>query len=454
MTTVSAELSVPIAKVLDKPSHAVRILQVYSIALMILPADYVVTVIGADGYAAALVSYAMLAMWFAGSLLGQHNPFACRYPVRVTLAGMWAVTIASYLMMSRASLSTTQLLAADRWLMQLAGMSGVILVAAEGVRTLEDVRRVLRTLTWGGAFCGIVALLQFKARVNLANYLKLPGFSENSVTSGTAMIVSRGGLNRVFGTALDPIELGVSAGMMLTLAAYLMMHDTGRAKWRRVLPVVCIAMAVAVSVSRSGVISVLAALGVLVVSLPPIRRLKGLTTIPLTLLVIFLAIPGLISTLASFFLAGNADPSVSHRTNNYPYVEQLVHEHPLLGQGGGTYISDELHVLDNQYLSTAIELGLLGLAALVFYLAWPVAVALVARQRTNNPELKDLFAALAGAELATVLCAATFDAFSFPMFFNLQALIAGLIGAAWMIAKNERDGISTYRTSLTKESNS
>jgi O-antigen ligase len=443
MTAVSAEI--PMAWAWERPSHSVRLLQVFSIALMVFPGDYVVKAVGAGGYAAALVSYVMLGIWVAGTLLGQHNPFACRYPVRITLACMWAVTIASYVLMDRAALTSEQLASSNRWLMQLAGMSGVVLVAAEGLRTLEDVRRVLRVLTWGGAFCGIVAALQFKSRIDLANYLRLPGFSVNPTDSATAVIIMRGSLNRVFGTATDPIELGVSAGMLLALAVYLMMYDTGRARWKRVVPVVCIALSVGFSVSRSSVIAVAASLGVLVILLPSARRLKGLAMIPVALGVVFVAVPGLIGTLLSFFLAGDSDPSVAHRTNNYPYVEQLVRQAPWLGQGGGTYIPTALHILDNQYLTTVIELGLLGLAALVFYLAWPAVVALAARHRTADPELRDLCAALAGAALAAVLCAATFDGFSFPMFFNLQALIAGLTGAAWLIASKEGD-MSTYQS--------
>ncbi len=73
------------------------------------------------------------------------------------------------------------------------------------------------------------------------------------------------------------------------------------------------------------------------------------------------------------------------------------------------------------------------------YAAAPAVVALAARRRTADPELRDLCAALAGAALAAVLCAATFDGFSFPMFFNLQALIAGLVGAVWMMATKEGD---------------
>ena len=88
MTAISAEI--PLAWAAEKPSHAVRVLQVFSVALMVFPSDYTVKAIGADGYAAALVSYAMLALWFAGTLLGHHDALAERYPVRVTLACLWA----------------------------------------------------------------------------------------------------------------------------------------------------------------------------------------------------------------------------------------------------------------------------------------------------------------------------------------------------------------------------
>ena len=139
MTAISAEI--PLAWAAEKPSHAVRILQLYSVALMVFPSDYAVKVIGADGYAAALVSYAILGLWFAGTLLGHHDALARRYPVRVTLACLWAVTIASYVAMHRASMTSEQLLAANRWLMQLAGMSGVVLVAARARQ--RDVSRVV-----------------------------------------------------------------------------------------------------------------------------------------------------------------------------------------------------------------------------------------------------------------------------------------------------------------------
>ena len=111
-------------------------------------------------------------------------------------------------------------------LMQLAVITGMALVAAECLTSLHDVRRVLEGAVWGGAFCGVVAALQFWISLDIAPYLReLPGFSLNFDNPG---IVDRAALNRVAGTAIHPIELGVVAGMLLPLAIYLAIYDTDR----------------------------------------------------------------------------------------------------------------------------------------------------------------------------------------------------------------------------------
>jgi lipopolysaccharide exporter len=432
----------PLVQIAEKPSQAVRLLQVFAFTLIVIPGDFVIKSVGADGYPAALVAYLLFVLWFAGTMLGQHRSRAYRYPTRITLVLLWIVSLASYALINHGLLTGTQLTAANRWFMQLLVMSAVVIVAAEGLPTLEDVRRVLRALIWGGAVCGVVAALQFRWNLDLTSYLKLPGFTTNSAAAIDATVVARGAQNRVPGTGIDPIEMGVAMSMLLALAIYMMIYDTRRRKWLRVVPVILITVAVAASVSRSAVIAVVIACGGLVISFPPTRRLKGLATVPIALGVIALAAPGLIQTLVAFFAAAPTDPSITHRTNNYPYVLHLVRAAPWLGQGGGTYVpAFSANVLDNEYLSIVIELGLLGLAALIFYMLWPVVCAFVARNRTSNPELRDLCAALGAAELAAVATSATFDSFSFPMFYNLQALIVGLIGAVWLIVKKEANEV-------------
>jgi O-antigen ligase len=427
-------------------SAAVPVLQVFAVTIMVFPSDTVVKAIGAGGYVAALVAYLLFLSYITVMLFGLHNPLEYRYPVRFPLCTLWLAALASYVLMNRTLLNSSQLSSADRWLIQLAALSGVILVAAEFLPSLEDIHRVLRALVWGGAFCGLVAALQYWLKRDITPYLRiLPGFSLNQAV-GAITIGTRGGLNRVIGTATDPIELGVVAGMLLPLAVYLAIHDEDRSPVKRWLPVICIAVAVPISVSRAALLSAILALGVFIISLPPARRLTAIVVVPVAAAGVFLSSHRLIGTLKAYILAGTSDDSISHRVDNYPYVEHLVRQALLFGQGGGTYIAGnyinlgESHILDNQYLDTAIELGLVGLAAFVFYVFWPVVAALVARRRTNDPRLRDLCAALAGSALAAMVCCATFDALSFPMFASVQALVIGLIGAAWLLVAHGETG--------------
>ena len=72
----------------------------------------------------------------------------------------------------------------------------------------------------------MVAALQFWISLDISPYLReLPGFSLNFDNPG---IVDREAFNRVAGTAIHPIELGVVAGMLLPLAIYLAIFDTDR----------------------------------------------------------------------------------------------------------------------------------------------------------------------------------------------------------------------------------
>jgi O-antigen ligase len=418
---------------LQSRSYAVPILQLFALTIMLIPSDAVISAIGAQGYAAALVGMFAFVAYLAAILFGLHDPLRHRHPIRSVLCLVWISVLASYIAMDRGILTVSEGSGADRLLLQLAVITGIALIAAEFVTSLHDMRRVLRALTWGGAFCGVVAALQYWISLDITPYLRdLPGFSINAVDPG---IVQRGALNRVSGTSITAIELGVVAGMLLPLAIYLAIYDTDRPTWRRWAPVALIAIAVPISVSRSGIISTVVALAVLVVLMPTRQRLVALCAAPLGLTAVFMSAPGVIGTLSTFFGAGTTDSSVQARLYDYPEVERLVNQAPWLGHGGGTYLPvNPMLILDNQYLKTAIELGLIGVVVLAAYFLVPLISALVARRRSGDPELRLLCAALAGAALAAGVCSLTFDSLSFPMFANVHALVIGLIGACWRLA--------------------
>jgi hypothetical protein len=423
----------PTVDVVDRVSarsHAVPLLQLFALTVMVIPSDTIIRSIGAGGYPAGLLGLFAFAIFLAATLLGLHTLLDHRHPVRTALCFLWATALVSYVLMDRGTVSVVQAAGADRFLMQLMVITGVALVAAEWLHSRDDVNRVLRALCWGGAFCGVIAALQFWASVDLAPYLReLPGFSLNFDNAG---ILARGALNRAAGTAIHPIELGVVAGILMPLAIYLAMTDTTRTAARRWAPVALIGLAIPASVSRSAILAVTLSLALFVVLLPAVPRLVAFGALPLALVGVFMSAPGLIGTLTSFFQAGTTDPSVATRVSDYSLVERLVDQAPFFGRGGGTYIPDNLiDVLDNQYLKTAIELGLIGVVALAAFFLVPMIAALVARRHTADPDLRLLCAALAGAVLAAGVCSLTFDSFSFPMFSNVCALVVGLTGAVW-----------------------
>ncbi len=413
-------------------SHAVQMLQAFAITLMVFPSDAVIRPIGAAGYPAGLVGLLAFGVWCASTLFGLHNPLRNHHPVRFLLFVVWVSALVSYILMDRRTMTEAQLLSADRFLMQLVAVTGIALVAAEGLRTVASMRRVLRALSYGGAFCGVVAALQFWLRIDITPYLRsLPGFTTDS---DYFAIMTRGSLNRVAGTALHPIELGVTAGMILPLAVYVAIHDTGRVAWKRWLMVGLMALAIPAAVSRSAVIAVAVSFSAFIVLMPVRQRLGALIGVPFALAGVFMSAHGLIGTLTAFFRAGTSDPSVATRVNDYPLVERLVREAPWFGHGGGTYFADNAYdILDNQYLKTAIELGMVGFVALVLFFLVPLATALTARRRTRDPELRLLCSALVGAALTAAVCSVTFDSFSFPMIPGVHALVIGLIGACWRL---------------------
>jgi O-antigen ligase len=417
--------------------HGIRILQVFVVALFAIPSTYVVKAVGAVGYAAGLVGMFAFIVWLVAIILGHHEFGRYRNPIRAVLCVFWIVTLLSYIFMNRGLLNTLQLNSANRWLMQMASMTGVAFLGAECLHSVVDFQRVLRVLSWAGAFCGVVALLQWRFSIDITPYLgKIPGFT----VDGTGQfLISRSGENRVAGTGVDPIELGVTACMLLPLGIWAASQTRGVSPMRRWTPVALTALAIPASVSRSAVIGIVLSLGLFIVLMPPRQRVTAFILIPIGIAAVFMISHGELGTLTGYlgYGASGADPSVAHRTNNYPYVGHLVAQAPWLGWGGGTYLPDVVHILDNQWLDIAIDLGFIGVFAFAVLFIVPLVTALKARAKSGDEALRLLCAALASGFLTAGVCSAFFDSFSFPLFYNVLALELGLAGACWRLAGSE-----------------
>jgi hypothetical protein len=408
-------------------------LQVFAIAVMVFPSDTVIKAVGAAGYPAGLIGVFVFGVFFVSVLFGFHDLSSHWHPMRSVLCVIWVAVLVSYIFMDWGLLTEIQLASADRMLIRFAAVTGIALVAAEWLRSLDEVMRVVRVLCWGAAFCGLVAAVQYWLSFDIAHYLRqIPGFVVNQ---DNPAITARGSLNRVAGTATTSIEMGVAAGMLVPLAVCLGIYERGKSPFKRWAPLAVIIFGVATSVSRSAIISVVIAFTTLVVLMPPALRLAALCGMPIALAGIFMSAHGLIGVLASFFGAVSNDPSVQYRTHDYPVAEQLWQAAPWFGHGPGTYSpTDSLNIFDNQYLSSVVELGAVGVLALLVFLVGPAIVAIAARPYSTTPDLRLLCGALAGSAFAATACSFTFDSMAFPMFVNVHAIVIGLVGACWRLA--------------------
>src|SRR5689334_1545094 len=135
----------------------VVILQLFAFGLLVVPSDAVIRPIGASGYLASLLALLAAGVWIVAQVLGWGPHLERDAPIRWILLGLWFVTLVSYGLATRYTQPEATVLASERWLLLLAGISGIALLAAEGLHSVEGIRRVARALTWGGAVCGFVA---------------------------------------------------------------------------------------------------------------------------------------------------------------------------------------------------------------------------------------------------------------------------------------------------------
>ena len=120
--------------------------------------------------------------------------------------------------------------------------------------------------------------------------------------------------------------------------------------------------------SRSAVLAAVVAAVVIFVGLDPRLRPRALGAAAAFIVVIYATTPGLLGTLRDLFVNAGSDSSITYRTDDYKAVGEYIRQSPWLGRGPGTFLSDQYIILDNQYLLSVIEIGLVGLSVVIGYL--------------------------------------------------------------------------------------
>jgi O-antigen ligase len=410
------------ARAAPRGADTVTLLTFFVVLLFAIPSRLVFAPLGGAGGPAQLLGMGGL-LWWAWSRLAQSSsaPTSSR-PVRRAMLLFMAACLASYLAATVRPIDPVELRAADRGVLCLCAWLGILLLTADGTQSRARFEVLLRRVVAAGGAIATLGILQFETGLAFTNLIQVPGLSENSDLIGVG---GREGFNRPAGTALHPIEFGIVLTMVLPLAIHFAMADRHRPWLRRWYPVLALAFAIPISISRSAIVCTVVGLAFMFPTWSRSRRRRAYAAIAGLLVVVFVTIPGMLGTLVGLFSGIGSDSSALSRTGSYALAWEFIGRTPFFGRGFQTFLP-EYRILDNQYLLVTIEVGFLGLGALLWLFGTGVRTGLRIRRRSSDPQVRGMAQALAASIAAGAFGFVLFDAFSFP---QLSALVFLVLGA-------------------------
>jgi hypothetical protein len=309
----------------------------------------------------------------------------------------------------------------------------VFYVFVSVVRTRSTLEQLVTLLTAGGSIVACLAIVESRTGYNVFSHLNrlIPFLQVHELPH---LQGGRGDRLRTVASAEHAIALSALLVMLIPLAIYLL-RKTGQRRW--ILSIVVLLLGALSTVSRTGIL-MLVALGVVFIWLRPRESKRCWPALVPLLLAAHFVLPGTLGPLKnSFFPQGGLvkEQEAAAGTRGSGRIADLgpsLHEakqHLLLGEGYGTRIVDwgraNAPILDDQWLGTLLETGLVGVVALLW-----LFVRTIRRlgRRAKEDESVDgwLATGLAAAITAFAVGMFTYDAFAFIQVTFILFIMLGL----------------------------
>ena len=411
------------------------LLAVYIVLLLVVPARLVVASIGATGTVANLFLLAAL-LWYAASWLMRRVTTApYTRPARLALLGFSVAVLLAYVAVGRRDADVMEYSAADRALLQLLIWLPLILLTTS-LTEFRQIDRLLRLFVRCCAGVAAVAMLEFVLKQSLTSWIVIPGLTSNTA----AELIARGDFVRPIATASNTLELATTMVVALPFAIQQAFHGEGRSAWRRWLPVALIALSSVMTVSRTSVIGLLIVMLVLMPTWDSERVGKTFLVLIPALGATRIVVPGLLGTLIGLFSAmlDGGDDSTNSRTATSADVDEFLAGHEWFGRGPGTFLPDLYRFTDNQYLLARLEIGIVGMVAIIALYVTMIHCGGAGRRRSADLARRETGQGFVAVGFVMLVVTATFDTLSFPIVAGSTFLMLGLSGAYLSVARREQ----------------
>ncbi len=424
---------------------ATSVLIVFVTIRLILPSQFVVAVLRGAGSPALLVALCCLVWWGLARIQRTHGQQSS--PVMGAVVIFTTMILASFYAAMSRPISAEEVSVSTLTLISIAGWLGAMLLAHDGIPSVDRLLDLLHYLATLGGVVAVFGLFQFVTGQYWVDLISIPGLEAHQTVYSATL---REGFTRPAGTAVHPIEFGAVMTMLLPIAlargmGQLPLAGPGRTSLlRRWWPALAIGLAIVLSLSRSAVIGLAVGAIVLALTWTARQRIAALAGLVGLLTVVFLAVPGIVgSVLGLFTVIGKGDPSVLSRVESYAIADAYISQSPLFGRGIGTFLP-RYRIFDNQYLLLLVEVGFLGVAAVLILVVTSLWCAASAYVSSKDAGLRGAAVAVAASASCGAVSLALFDGFSFPMMPGLWFLMMGLCGTAYRLSR-ETTGIHADR---------
>jgi O-antigen ligase len=409
---------------------------------VLIPSYLTLQGLGAAGSPATIVGVVALAWWILSRLGSGHSYSRGRQPIRIGVYLFVGTIILSYAAAFSREITAIEASGANRGMLEMFGLAGIALLTADGIKDRQALDALARRLVFWMTILGLIGLYQFVTKSSLDNFFNLlPGFRRGIEPS----LAYRGGFVRIEGTADSPIEFGVVLAACLPLAVHFAMQAP-RAKrvWRWIV-VAIFALAIPLSLSRGGIVGLAIAFVVMFIGWRARQRIAAVVVAVLSAVALHAVVPRLLGTVEGYFKNAGQDSSVIHRQQDLQRSEYLLRSSLWFGRGIGTFIPQEvtpanqpLYSLDNQYLGSLIETGVVGLTGVILLMLIGFCSALGVRRRSTDASTRELALALAASSLVIAFGFYVLDVFSFTIVSGVMFVLLGLTGALWRISMDEQ----------------
>ncbi|MCC2034029.1 O-antigen ligase family protein [Microbacterium allomyrinae] len=338
-------------------------------------------------------------------------------------------------------------------LFQLAFLLSVVVIVRQLIGSERQVMWLLIFLVAAGAVVGLFAFFERISGFNI--FLQLQNFLPLELLRDDAESVRAGG-NRSYASSQHPIALSVLFCMLVPIGLYLMRfgpwpHKPFNRKLAYTIAIGAMMLGLLSAVSRTGIVVLGAMFLYALVLRPKLAGILFLIGLPFVVLM-GLVLPKLFESTVLSLL--NTDALIASQFSSVgmagqgrladiePAMQELVQQ-PWFGSGLGSrvVVGDEANaqILDNQWLGTAMETGVVGVIGLIALLVYPV-IRMVHFSFTSTAPQSRVFLtfAIGASALGYAVAAYFYDAFSFMQTLLMLSILLGI--AAWAMT----DGRETW----------